>query len=91
MTSTVTRTRRSRNAVHATITVTPCEGPEGRWLVAVCYSGTDRLIPDLCWSQPDYDTAAALGNALVDLFNTINVATALDALPKIRNILNLAA
>lgn len=89
--SAATRTRKARHAAHATVVLTPCEGPERRVLVSTCYAGTDRLVSDLCWSQADYDSAAALGNALVDLFNTLTISQALDALPKIRTVLNLAA
>lgn len=86
---------RKRDAAHATITLTPCEGPERRWLIAVCYPGTTRMVRDgdrdMTYSVADYDAAAELGNALWALFSTLTTAQALDALPALRTVLRLAA
>jgi L-lactate utilization protein LutB len=82
---------RRRHAANATIVLTPCDGPEQRILVAVAYAGTDRIVPELCYSMPDYPAAAALGNRLTAYFNTTTIQQALDALPDLRTALNLAA
>jgi hypothetical protein len=82
---------RRRHADHATIVLTSCDGPEQRILVAVAYAGTDRLVPELCYSMPNYPSAAALGNRLTAYFHTCTIQQALDALPDLRTALNLAA
>lgn len=89
------RIARHRDAKHATITITPCEGPEQRWLVATCYAGTRNIARDgsldITFSAPDLDRAVEMGKALAGVFNILTIAQALDALPNIRKLLDLAA
>lgn len=89
------RIARHRDAKHATITLTPCEGPEQRWLVATCYAGSRNIAKDgdrdITFSAPNLDRALAMGTALASVFNTITIAAAFDVLPAIKSLFGLAA
>lgn len=89
------RIARHRDAVHATVTITPCEGPEQRWLVATCWAGSRNIARDgdrdITFSAPDLDRAVEMGKALAAVFDTITIAAAFDVLPAIRSLFDLAA
>lgn len=83
--------RKVGHATHATVVITRCEGPEGRYLVAVCHPGTNREVRELSASEPSYAAAAKRGNDLWRQFNRQTIAQALDEIPATRGVIAPAA
>lgn len=81
-----------RRAGHVVIAIQRASGPYDRYRVFVAYDETLREVDGLGFTATGWSRAAAIGNQLRAIFATgITAQQAIDVLPALRNLLDLAA